>query len=57
MRAYAQKLPGFLYSDFQEILLNVQGMVSLPDFKTLMEEHWLLYPADRDLYYQKIEGY
>ena len=32
VRAYAEKFPGFLFSDFSEILLRMQGLVSIDDF-------------------------
>ena len=40
VRAYAEKFPGFLFSDFSEILLRMQGLISIDDFSILMNEHF-----------------
>ena len=40
VRAYAEKFPGFLFSDFSEILLRMQGLISMDDFARLMDEHF-----------------
>ena len=40
VRAYAEKFPGFLFSDFSEILLRMQGLISIDDFARLMDEHF-----------------
>ena len=40
VRAYAKKFPGFLFSDFQEILLRPQALVSIPQYRQMMLDHF-----------------
>ena len=57
VRAYAKKFPGFIFSDFKAIVLNPTALISIPQYKQLMEDWFADNPDDADAYNKQIAGY
>ena len=57
MRAYAKKFPGYLFSDFKAILLSPKAMISVPQYKQIMEDYFETDSDAEDNYNDMIKDY